>query len=313
MKRVIVVTGALFALVPAIAAVVFYVRVWPWIAEPGDPAELAARWAEVESWAARPPASLGPEATAFRDALRAGSLQSDQVPAPGDDFSLPTIELERLPEDVRKMVDALLVWHDSGAPLARGCLRDSERLPALRALHVGRIAIASATEPGDRRLAAALRLAAELRTGGTLLEGGIGATLAHHAAATAASRGFAASESFSRYRPAKREPFVCLAREYVCTQEWLESELRLGGRGGSPLDRVDRELRMMRAWHSERLHGVASLRDDPRELARNLQPVTQETLPKSLLVRMVAIDEAATMKDWAEAIDTFDAFVGAPP
>jgi hypothetical protein len=308
-KRILLALAGLVAACVLVSAALFYVRVWPWFASPGDRPELDARWREVEQWAAVPAASLGSEAVTFRDALRAANLRFDVAPYPAEDSSLPAIEVDGLAVDVRSVLDSLVAWHESGAALTRGCIREPERIDALHAMHLGRIAIASSTHADDPHFAAALRMAAELRANGTLLQGAVGASLAREAIATASKRGFAATRSIVQFRPAKSEAFAALAREYVCTQQWLEHEIHQARPPTSPIGNPERELLMVRTYHSDRLHLVEPVRDDPRGIVRLLPPVKKEDLPKSLLVRIVAMDERSSIGDWAEAIEAYDAFI----
>ena len=314
MKKALL-AGLLVVLVVFVAAWWIFVR--PWTAWPGPRAELDARWAEVEAWARNPAGASSPSET---DRLLAEGVRKLDEPfehlTPAADDSLPV--LADPTGGTRAAIAAILTWHMQDVPLGSGCMADMQpRVPPIETLRAGRAALAFASaEPGDPRVDAVLHLASEMRRRGSLLEGMVGVRLAADAVATAKARGTRPNDAFLRWRPRKDEPFETVARDVVCGYRWLRGSLDTGNDEIFPprpfLSRfvsLDREVLMVRTFHSELLHRAHPHREDPRALAAALR-VDREDLPKSLLVRAFAADLGGPLEDWAGAIEQYDAFVG---
>src|SRR5439155_3732822 len=79
----------------------------------------------------------------------------------------------------------------------------------------------------------------------------------------------------------------------------------------SRLGSTERELLVMRTWSSERLHRAWPDRGDLHRLAEDFRVVWQE-LPRSRLVRMVAVGIDRPIEQWKETIDLYEAIEPVP-
>lgn len=323
-SRFPVILGTLLALV-ALAAALFGVSVAPWVLGPslhGD--ALEDGWMDVEVWA-----NLDSEAPANAEALLKAEMaverQAAALDALGESARSRTnagVREKDIPEEGRIALRALEQWDASGADL--GDQTCGEALQPLHLLTTGRLLLAvagkNASAPEIDRV---LRLAAALRTSGDLRLVAIGYNLAEEIVDWVEARGGKPGPIFAELRPRTEEFFLAAARDAVCTWRKASKAAAKGGmpellKGLSadaappwvrPMMKPERELKMLQAFHVERLHAAWKDRTELGLLRVHLRVPPVTDLPKSALVRGWVTDPGMVLDRGREVFDTYTAFL----
>lgn len=305
------------AMLGAVAlAVAYMVWVHPWLAEPDvEPAELAERWARVETWAHRD-AGCTQGGEALRRAGEAADAGWSEVRDTVQSGYAPEFALKReeLPFELRAAVDGLVDWHRTHDGLGTDACDDADLLSQL---NLAQLSLATAHSAEDEQVIAVLALGQLLRNCGPLVETMLGLALASEAIQWARARGIAADSTFARYRPTADEIFGGLAREAVCSHQMVEDAVRSGGLGPSAansppgaelLMRPDRELRMLQLYHVERLEAADAAGRDPAALVEAFAWDDDEDLPRSLVLRIMT-PSGHVVENLVEHLVEYDAFL----
>ncbi len=319
MKKLAYGVAALGVLGVVVLGVVYLVVVHPWVAEPdASPEEIARRWDQVEAWAALDPACQeGGEG--LRHAIRAvdeGWWEVEDRMDAGDGARIPRDEL---PFGLRTAVDGLVGWHHAGEGIGvEGCFGDTSLVGQS---HLAQLALASADGAGSGEVEAVLALGQWHRRCGGILGTTLGLVFAEDAVIWARARGVTADATFERYRPTADEVFEGLAREALCSAELAEEAFGMAGLGHTstgapdlamPLIDLERELRMLRLFHIERLEAADAAGRDLATMAGIYHWEEQDDLPRSLLVRMAALSPGF-LDRMGQYVATYDAFLAGEP
>ena len=329
--------GLLLALVIAVFGY-YWVVVQPWTTPPdASDREIAALWEDVERRAVVPVEATGPShelARLLRQLEDAADLESTvtewREKGRIDDIGRSALEAER------DIGERLVGWMkaDGGFGKVGPCVAD-EDFPPLRLMALGETALAMAgvLEGGPatpERLRSVLHLARVMRRGGGPLQLMAGLRLAEHVAAVAKRMdALAVLRGLPEYAPVEEEIWRAANAEAFCADEILERHF--GGLSKrwpkeSPATRgvprswigiepafFRRERAMVRWWHGQRLADAAPAALDPPRLAEALRlPDDLDSLPKSLLVRMMAVDLAGPVGEGGQVIEAYREAVGLP-
>ena len=318
--------AALLALV-ALCAAVFGVAIFPWVSGPrlhGD--DLDDGWMAVEVWA-----NMESEAPANAEALLKAELaverQAEALNALGETARSRTnagVAEKDMPEEGRIALRALAQWDASGADL--GDQTCGEALQPLHLLTTGRLLLAVAGKDASApEIDRVLRLAAALRTSGDLRLVAIGYNLAEEIVSWVDARGGKPGPIFAELRPRTEEIFLAAARDAVCTWRKASATAAAGGmpellKGLSaeaappwvrPMLKPDRELKMLQAYHVERLTSAWKDRTELGMLRSHLRLPPVADRPKSALVRGWIQDPAMVLDRGREVFDVYTAFLKA--
>lgn len=309
MLRTVLAVAALLLVIAGAAATAW---IYPHLAWPDEPDEvIAARWAQVDAWAAPAPGFEAPTAHLRRalDRLQASELR-------GYTGKEPLAGPAALDDAAREALAELIAWSDAGGGLGgERCVAGLQdpTFPAVRALALARVALHGADGPDAPQVGAALRLGDALRARGGLLLGLIGFAIADEARATALRLTWPKSQVFAAHRPRRDQVFPLLAREAYCQATEIEA---LSGQEGaldpggarSALVSMERELAVLRWYEGQRLVALARVRGDLGALARTL--AEPPLPPKSLLIP--TLTTAPDISDLEAEIAAYDAYVDAP-
>jgi len=314
MKKLPYIAGGIGLLLAATLAILYFTQIRPWIAPPEAPAwAIEERWKKVEELAALPaectegdPASM----RAFYDA------------EPGS------------PEAVA----AFLAWHRTVGAWGQFDQCDAYAFSPLRPLETARRAIGQFwpedAGPADfeldhERLAAALRLAAQYRRCGDFLGVSIGFILAQAAVEQAREHGLRADRSFVERRPRAEEVLPAIARGAICTVTLIEGNVTpspptmiveadgtaMPASESPPpsagaLRILDRELLFHKQHWADLLLPHTADPSDLSGLALTLEPIDEELLPKSMLLRGgLDHQDAKLVRKMATILAEYDAFL----
>jgi hypothetical protein len=305
-------------LVLGIVGVTGYLVVLPWVSLPDEaPAEIDARWAEVEAWAAATPESTGP-----LDELNAALTSVARSEVDPREVDGPTLDGGDLDEDAREAIAHLIAWHAEGGGLGPDpCVTAADGIkPAIDiigALRLAKVAIASADGPEAPALLAALHLGDVLRGRGGALFGIVGLTVTDAIRVRAEARGWPVTPALRASAPLLAELFPIIARDATCTLRTAELALEEGEAGDAGgwrglLQRrvgMEREITMLKWYEGRRLEAAHAVADDPVALAAALAQPPPEQLPNSLLIRAMAFDISGKIGSFNEMVEKYDAFV----
>ncbi|MCA9719316.1 MAG: hypothetical protein H6713_12475 [Myxococcales bacterium] len=302
------------------AAIWGALTVYPWIKPPPeDPEVIARRWAHVESLAEVSEASGRPlEELGELPAFSLDGLPLVEQRPPYDELA----NIDELPPEVAAAIDALVQWHHRGGGLGpERCPHVGERpFPLLKVFELARVALHVSTTADDAPALAVLQLAEHLRDRGPLLDGAVGLALAKESVRWARARGYPPTGALLERRPRAPQVVAMLAREMVCSFELVERELSRELQPGKDapvpagLIGYERERAMVQWYWGERLHGVSKDTSLETLAARLRDDDDLEALPKSVLLRALAVPMAGRVEDAARTIADYDAFVeGRPP
>jgi hypothetical protein len=212
--------------------------------------------------------------------------------------------------DAVRALDLLEGWQAAAGGLGDATCPDVNALALYR---LGQLALAT-SDARPYGLEAALHLAhAATEQGGALL-----ASVGFQLARGALDRVRALPDEerarlVARYAPS-RDLLKVAAREWVCAHELAETqlarELEESGEVTGPVDEhpvVVRELRMVELYAGTRIREAEAARGDLDALARALELGDPEELPKSALLRTLAIDLGEHARKWTEVVEAWQA------
>lgn len=328
---VVVLSLALLALLLIVMVGYWFLVVRPWTAAP-DVSErrLAGLWEAVERAVAVPAAPAGP-ANELKGALERLAEAPDLEPILDESreegtLSPADVDALRLQRDIG---ERLVRWAQAGGGLGQGgpCVA-GEEFPPLKLFLLGRLTLAQADvltgEPTrEEQLRAVLYLAHVMRRGAGPLHLAVGVRLAEHAAAAAKRmRALDVLRAHPGLAPEAAEVWRGVNAEAFCADALLERHFGDLSRGwpaetpatrGVPRSWIDpgpsffrRERAMVRWWWGERLEAAKAQALDPPRLAEALRlPDDPEALPRSLMVRLLAVDLSELIVDAGRVIEEY--------
>jgi len=322
---------ALLALLIVAMVGYYWFRVRPWVAAP-DASERtrAGLWEAVERAAREPAPPSGPPDELKGALRRLAEVKVDLEPALARwrERALTRADRDALLE-LREVGERLVRWSRAGGGFGPGepCAM-GEDLPPREVFLVGQLTLAQADVlPGgpsrEEQLRAVLRLSTALRRGAGPMHLAAGMRLAEHLAAAARRMG---ALDVLRAEPALAPTPVEIWRganvEAYCGDVLLErsfGELSHGWPQPTPATRdvprswivpgpayYQRERAMLRWWWGERLAAAAAHALDPPRLAAALRlPADPDELPRSLLVRLRAVDLADLIESAGRSVEAY--------
>jgi hypothetical protein len=163
------------------------------------------------------------------------------------------------------------------------------------------------------RLTAALRLGRELRRCGDFIEANMGFVLAEAAVEQSRAHGLRADDTFAELLPRAEEVLPAVARDAVCLVRLARGDAAEQPSPAPTRDPVgmDRELLMLQQYYADLLLPFAADPTDLEGLAAALEPVDEEQLPRSLLLRGAVAPGlyAGQVRKAAAIIAEYDAFL----
>lgn len=312
-------------LASAAVLVAAWLKIRPWFAPPdASPEEVARTWTQVEALArehGRPGGPIEPLFEALDHLRRANSL-------PPDDQDAKDAPAAVTDEDGQRALAGLVAWAQQQGGLGDElCIVDPAQTATspriFEMVQLARLAIRTSTGADDPTLLAALRLGAYLRTRGGLVAGAAGFAIAREAVEVATARNIAPTTALSTYAPQRREVLSILARESVCTLRMIEGAFAHGesdpgdawqGRDAGWLSRwasawvgPERELAMARWYFGEHVAAAARAGDDLAAVAAIYElPDDFDALPKSLLVRALALSGGSAIRDMEATLSAYE-------
>ena len=272
----------------------WFVRVRPWVVSPQTPTDLIeARWKKVVERADLAPSPVPVDKTLDRVLTTLDPHQAaiEKVLDGRRDF-------ETLPPPVTEALADFGRWSPPDGEInARSCEPWLGPGRVSIVLVLGRLVTFTATAD-DPHLGPMIGLADALRRHGSLPEAVAGFHLADRAAEQLAIRPATDLARYAAYRPTMIQLLDAIARDAVCSYRLARNALadRAAAGGDSWTESVglapsaDRELAMVRDFVGQRLERADAIASDTLELASLFRIGDPERLPKSGLVRALAVD-----------------------
>lgn len=225
-------------------------------------AKVDERWAQVITWA-KPTVKPG-DAALFERAVELAKDHSKAVRDAHRGAQRYAVEPGALPAAVDQAVATLVAWAQAGGGLAVGVCDDPAQTVAqdfLVAYEVARAALLTAPDdPEHPQVRAVLYLGHRLcGEGNSALQVTVGVALSAAAVDWAQARGVKPGKAFRDLAPAKDIVFRTLAAEAVCQVSLVE----VGGREDQT---IGTQLKAVRAFNTDTVHGAFRRKDDPKAL-----------------------------------------------
>lgn len=196
--------------------------------------DVAARWAEVQSWTGVDGPIGRP---VFGDGLDQGRVEGEKAARAllrdWKSDAVPAIDPARVPPAVDAQIERILAW--GAAPRFEGSCGD-QSLSVLTLRDRMRLALATAQAADVERAQAVLRVATVLQRRGSLIMAMVGADLSTTVAAWAKARGVARWPELAAARIGADDFVRVLAREAVCSAELVVANAGADGAAVLALD-----------------------------------------------------------------------------